>query len=137
MKPIFSYGPGRHPAPCFQDFDVIYPSSRAQALEEGVLIDVSAPARQAGFVYPVALSAGLWDDIRRIPEGYSGQSVQGRLEEVLRSARRAIRDCPRGSVLLYQVLLPMGDGPPYTVQLVCGPGDYREPVLTLLRPQEG
>ena len=43
------------------------PSSRAQAIEDGVLVDVSDIAKEAGFRYPVALTSALWADIENIP----------------------------------------------------------------------
>src|SRR5882724_9125750 len=45
---------------------------RAQALREGVLVDVSETARSVGFVYPTAVTARLWADIQTIPEEYAG-----------------------------------------------------------------
>ena len=41
---------------------VISSYSRAQAIEDGVLIDVSEMAREAGFKHPVALTSAAWED---------------------------------------------------------------------------
>ena len=41
----------------FESFDFIHRYTRAEAIRDGVLIDVSATAREAGFRYPVALAA--------------------------------------------------------------------------------
>ena len=35
--------------------------TRAEALADGVLVDVSETAREAGFVLPVALTRAAWD----------------------------------------------------------------------------
>jgi hypothetical protein len=40
----------------FANAEVISRYTRADALRNGVLIDVSAPAREAGFRWPVALA---------------------------------------------------------------------------------
>ena len=49
--------PGNAPA-----FDpVIFAYTRAQAIEDGVLVDVSDTAREAGFKIPVAVSRSVWD----------------------------------------------------------------------------
>ncbi|MDE2205458.1 MAG: hypothetical protein KGK12_02325, partial [Armatimonadetes bacterium] len=53
--------------------NVIYSYTRREALEDGVLIDVSKMAAEAGFRYPVALTAALWADINDIPESKSWQ----------------------------------------------------------------
>ena len=44
----------------FEEAEVIHRYSRADALRDGVLIDVSATAREAGIVWPVALTAAAW-----------------------------------------------------------------------------
>ena len=42
--------------------DIISTYTRAQAIEDGVLIDVSPIAKEAGFEWPVAMTAGAWAD---------------------------------------------------------------------------
>ena len=44
----------------FDESNIIHRYSRADAIRDGVLIDVSAVAREAGFKYPVALTAAAW-----------------------------------------------------------------------------
>src|SRR5262249_4146387 len=46
---------------------------RADALRDGVLIDVTPTAREAGFRYPVALTAATW---RRRPEKRRRRTVR-------------------------------------------------------------
>ena len=43
----------------FEKADLIHSYTRAEAIADGVLIDVSATAREAGFKYPVALTAAV------------------------------------------------------------------------------
>lgn len=40
--------------------DVIHGYSRTQAIEDGVLIDVSTAAREAGIKYPCAVTRAVW-----------------------------------------------------------------------------
>ncbi len=40
----------------------IHTYTRAQAIEDGQLIDVSTTAREAGIVWPVALTSAAWAD---------------------------------------------------------------------------
>jgi len=42
--------------------EVISTYTRARALEDGVLVDVRAMAKEAGFRFPVAMTAAAWDD---------------------------------------------------------------------------
>lgn len=121
----------------FDNAEVIYAYTRKQAIEDGVLIDVSKTAKEAGFVYPVALTAALGADINAIPESRSEQDVNGRLWDVLCMGRDAIRrNKTGGSELLYKLIMHVGRSTYYTVKLVCGPGDDAEPVITLMRPNE-
>ena len=41
-------------SPLFADADVIHAYTRSQAIEDGVLVDVTAAAREAGFKIPVS-----------------------------------------------------------------------------------
>jgi hypothetical protein len=44
----------------FDDADLIHRYTRADALRDGVLIDASRASREAGFRYPVTLTAAAW-----------------------------------------------------------------------------
>ena len=35
--------------------------TRAQAIEDGVLVDITEQARQQRFVFPMAMTSALWD----------------------------------------------------------------------------
>lgn len=121
----------------FADFEVISVYSREQALEDGVLVDVSDIAKEAGFRYPVAVTRALWADIENIPSSKNYQDVNGRLWDVLWMGCMAIRNSKEAeTVLLYELTLHLGCRKSYTVKLVCGPGDTGEPVITLMRPHE-
>jgi hypothetical protein len=124
---------------------VVFTYSRADALEDGILVDVSEMAKEAGFLLPVAVTAALWGDISVIPEG-SGQDVKGRLWDVLTMGNHAIhaavqRGAGRTDTVRYQVILTLPGGASeeeslYSVKCVIGPGDDGKPVLTLMQPHE-
>lgn len=123
----------------FSEETIIYSYTRARALADGVLIDVTGTAHEAGIRLPVAVTAGLW---RRYiePDELSwslGQSVQGRLWDTLWLFRHAARNFS-GSVLLYEVYFVLEGGRPVGCQVkaFCGPGDSGEPVITLMLPDE-
>ena len=50
--------------------------TRAQAIEDGILVDVSDTAREAGFKIPVAVTRSVWNRLVALPEGY--QRLPGR-----------------------------------------------------------
>ncbi len=125
-------------ADLFADAELVFVYTRAQAIEDGTLVDVSKMAKEAGFVYPVAVTATLWADIEAISEEYAEfEDVQGRLWDVLYMGHMAILHSKGDeSELLYKLILHTGGNEEYTVKLVCGPGDNREPVITLMQPDE-
>jgi hypothetical protein len=53
------------------------------ALRDGVLIDVSATAREAGIRYPVALTRACWERCVAVPPGVACQDEAGGLWDVL------------------------------------------------------
>ena len=117
----------------------IYSYSRAQAIEDGVLVDVTERAGEAGIKFPTALTSELWHRYI-VPseelEDY-GQSIDGRLWDLLCLFRLYARKCS-SSVLYFEVYFQMPDEElaPVKVKSVCGPGDSAEPVITIMLPWE-
>ena len=70
--------------------NVISTYTRAQAIEDGVLIDAGAMAQEAGFKWPVALTSDAWADCVAWSEDdnckQAYQDESGRLWDVLFSA---------------------------------------------------
>ena len=126
--------------------NVISTYSRAQALEDGVLIDPGSMAREAGFKWPVALTADAWADCVVWADDDSRQQVHqdqsGRLWDVLYMASHAIRTSKdSGDRILFQLYRVPRDGQSMeaeliTLRLIVGPGDSGEPVITVLLPHE-
>jgi hypothetical protein len=119
----------------------IYSYSRSQALADGVLIDISDIAREAGFRWPVAVSARLCHDV--LNPGHSlaarGQSLEGRIWDMLNVLWLASKSSPDTSRLTFSPLFVMApDGPPIPITLITtvGPGDQGEPVLTIFLPED-
>src|SRR5262249_18259243 len=76
--------------PMFENTDLIHQYTRADALRDGVLVDVSATAKEAGFQYPVALTRAAWERCVAVPPGVICQDEAGRLWDVLWLLRWAI-----------------------------------------------
>jgi len=122
--------------------EVIYSYTRAQAIEDGVLIDVTRMAQEAGFKFPVAVTASVWHEYI-IPNDELvslGQSYEGRLWDVIFMLKHyAARK--QGDIVnykLYFVMMHNGKPVEEVVELkaVCGPGDDAEPVITIMKPEE-
>ena len=126
--------------------NVIYTYTRAQAIEDGVLIDPGSMAKEAGFKWPVALTANAWADCVAWTDADSQQQVHqdqsGRLWDTLYMASHAIRTSKdSGDRLLFQLYRVPRDGHSteavlVTLKLIVGPGDAGEPVITLLLSNE-
>lgn len=71
---------------------VISQYTRAQAIADGFLVDVSETAREAGIKFPVALTRAVWDKCVEIPAGVDCQDERGRLWDVVGLLRWAIRN---------------------------------------------
>ena len=125
---------------------VIFEYSRAQALADRVLIDVTALAREAGFVVPVALTQAAYETCVAWTAEDSArqthQDAQGRLWDVLSVlARRVCQAAPGVRELSFALYVIPRDGqsesPVRTpLKAVCGPGDHGEAVLTVMLPHE-
>jgi len=123
----------------FDEVDVIYSYTRAQAIADGVLIDASETAREAGVRFPVAVTASLWHKYI-VPDETSAlhcQSVEGRLWDTLWLFRWAAKNFT-GDTLFFEVSYIMKGRQMTRVKLkaVCGPGDTPEPVITIMLPEE-
>jgi hypothetical protein len=124
----------------FENCDLIHRYTRADAIADGTLVDVSAVAREAGIRYPVALTAATWGRCVAVPPGVVCQDEAGRLWDVLWLLRVAIvrsAGCPEVRFGV-RVRNDNGEGTPPLVRLraVCGPGDRGEPVIAVMMPQE-
>lgn len=123
----------------------VYSYSRAQALDDGYLIDVTETAREAGFRFPVALTRAAWEDCVAWNDDDSGrkhwpQDQTGRLWDVLTMTRfymrGAVRRNPAADRFALQVLRVPREGRGHKARIVTlvahvGPGDNAEPVITI------
>ena len=56
----------------FDEVELISSYSRAEAIADGQLIDVTELAREAGLRYPTALTAAVWAGCVEVPQGLVG-----------------------------------------------------------------
>jgi len=120
----------------FEDADLIYSYTRAQAIADGVLIDISFIAKDLGFKYPVAVTDSIWNKYI-LYNGEQSQDTMGRLWDLLWMFKIAASRCT-GDLLFFTVSYIMNSGQTENVKLkaLCGAGDTREPVITIMLPEE-
>ena len=111
--------------------------TRAQAIEDGVLVDVSVTAREAGFKFPVAVTRAVWDGYV-VPDARARyyQDEMGRLWDILNVLRWYVRR--GGSEIHFPVTMIMKARQRRNIvfKALCGPGDNAEPVITVMMPDE-
>jgi len=131
----------------------IHTYSRSQAIEDGMLIDVSTTAREAGIVWPVALTSAAWadcvewTDATEARKGYTGQSESGRLWDVVWMLSLAVRGALRRGLdasqqpLFYSLLRTPTAGRgvmprKVTLKFQIGPSDDGRLCITVMLPSE-
>ena len=85
--------------------EVIYSYTRKQAVADGVQVEVTKSAQEAGIKFPVFLTRTVFDSFVTVPEGVTGQDEAGRLWDAVWMTRfailRARPGCDRLPVALY------------------------------------
>jgi hypothetical protein len=117
----------------FEETDLIFSYSRADAIRDGVLIDVSARAKLLGYCIPVALTAALHEAITA--DARDQVETDARLEALLISLHDSIARNPGAGDRL-NFVIEAASLPPLSAWALCGPGDTSAPVLTVMLPHE-
>jgi hypothetical protein len=131
--------------------------SRAQAIEDGVLVNLNDPSftfrpglnicAEAGIKYPVAMTISAYSRTVSEPGTLlpAGQDISGRLWDVLTMFKLAAKQGGtevRFSVSVVSCLSVDGERINRTkretvaLKAICGPGDGGEPVITIMLPDE-
>ena len=122
------------------DWPIIFSYTRAQAIADGVLIDVTAQAAEVGFKVHTVVTDHLYNMYVVPPAGLEGegQSVEGRLHDLLFRALIAASRHGGHDRVEFNVLFLMAPGRWDTAHVVAviGPGDQGEPVMTIMLPED-
>ena len=135
-----------HPGNATAFGPVLSVCTRTRAIEDGILVDVSETAREAGFKIPVAVTRAVWERLVALPDGYQGfQDESGRLWDVLWMAhyyavRASNSDRVRMCVLVRDIRKDLRDSnrPPrkHFPIVAIGAGDDGGPVITIMWPED-
>jgi hypothetical protein len=118
----------------FKDADVISSYTRAQAIDDGVLCDIT------GFTVPVAITTGVFS-ILTPSEALEreGQDFKGRMWDMLWILRHEIRKSQWTETIEFAPLMvktPGAKPEPVKMWAKAGPGDNMELVITVMLPGE-
>jgi hypothetical protein len=121
--------------------EIIFAYTRAQAVADGVQIEVTKTAQEAGIRIPVFLTRAVYDAYVTVPPDVTAQDEAGRLWDIVWMLRFAILRSPghtdRVPVALY---IRNDNRAAKLVKLIaqCGPLDMDDPnpAITVMLPDE-
>lgn len=121
--------------------EVIYAYTRKQALADGVQVDVTTTAKEAGIKFPMFLTQAVFDAYVAVPPGVTGQDEAGRLWDVVWMTRFGIQRARSGVDRIPVALYVRNDNTrAKLVKLIaqCGPLDMDDPqpAITVMLPDE-
>ena len=121
--------------------EVIFAYTRKQALADGIQVDVTTTAQEAGIKFPMFLTRAVFDTYVAVPAGVTGQDEAGRLWDIVWMTRFGIIHARPGvdriPVALY---VRNNDRAARLIKLIaqCGPLDMddAQPAITVMLPEE-
>jgi len=125
-----------------ENFGLISSYTRAQAIEDGALVDVSDMAKEAGFKYPVFITANLWEGYIDPAPQLRHENTTSRLRDTLANMAATIESTKNpGSCIWFTVSFQMyfdGQRSIQDVKLksILRPGYGSTPVITVMLPDE-
>jgi hypothetical protein len=124
----------------WEKMEVIHSYSRTQALEDGVLVDISPLAKEAGFSWPMAVTRATWEVLDPSDElKEEGQSWTGRAWDMLFVLRMSLGRSRDGREVRFAPLFvrkPGGAPVPVAMRAVSGPDDDGQPCITAMLADE-
>ena len=120
---------------------VVYAYTRSQAVADGLQIEVTQTAKEAGIKYPVFLTRSVFERFVAVPEGVTGQDEAGRLFDIIWMTRYAIQQNRRGGDRVPVLLSVRNDNraaKPVQLIAACGPLDVDDPqpAITVMLPED-
>ena len=121
--------------------EISYSYTRAQAVADGVQVDVTKVAQEAGIKFPMFLTRTVFDAYVAVPPDVTGQDEAGRLWDVVWMTRFGILRARPGVDRIPVALYVRNDNrAAKLVKLVaqCGPLDMDDPqpAITVMMPDE-
>lgn len=114
----------------FEESDVIFRYTREQALEDGVLVNLTPWARLVGFKIPVACTSELWHTLIEAPDHETSHAQAVALLMRVRTEAEQGPDTDRIDFTQER------NGETIGAYALCHGGDHAEPVITIMMPWE-
>ena len=125
----------------FADCDVIHSYTRAQAIEDGFLVDLMqdelGEVCRQHYKHPVACTSTVFEIMRKAVENKKYcNDYAGILHDMLHMSRVHWQFHGHTARLFKVIIQGAGRQRIFTFKLVCHPGDSGEPVMTIMLPDE-
>jgi hypothetical protein len=125
----------------FADADIISRYTRAQAIEDGVLVDLMQDKMldvcRQHYKHPIAATSAVFDIMQRAVENKRHcNDYAGVLHDMLWMSRVYSRKVDASTVLFKVIITGAARQRNFVFKLVVGPGDQGEPVITIMMPNE-
>jgi hypothetical protein len=121
--------------------EVLFRYTRSQAVADGVQVDVTKIAQEAGIRFPMFLTRAVYDNYVAVPTGVTGQDEAGRAWDIIWMVRFAILRRPPGCTRIPVALYVRNDNrAAKLVKLIatCSALDFDDPspAITVSLPTE-
>ena len=119
--------------------EVICSYTRAQAIEDGVLVDLNQiiPVNESGYKYPVACTAAVWSIIEKAVNNKEYcNDYAGVVWDLLHMSRNYMVKRWQTGGIFRVIISGAGRKRTYDFKIECHGGDNAEPVLTIMLPDE-
>lgn len=121
----------------------IHVYTRAQAIEDGELVNLSDPASETAsvcrqhFKHPIACTRAVFETMRKAVENprYCNDYA-GILHDMLYMSKVLGRQLDPSTVIFRVIIQGAGRSNYHDFKLIVGPGDQAEPVITIMLPGE-
>lgn len=118
--------------------EIICCYTRAEALEDGVLVDLNQyiPVNECGYKYPVVCTSAVFSIIESAVNNKKHcNDYKGVIWDILTMSRIG-RKSGEDTVYFQVIITGAGKSKYHNFKIVCHGGDQGEPVLTIMLPDE-
>lgn len=118
---------------------VIFSYTRARAIEDGVLVDLTKlfPEVTRCYRYPVACTDTVWNMVEQGLREAPGTDATGIVHDLMQMSQKGIYERPAPDTVYFNVIIAgVNDGRPVQLKMHCGPSDDLSPCMTLMTLHE-
>lgn len=121
--------------------EVIYSYSRAQAIDDGVLVDMMqnefSEISRFHYKFPIAITSAVFAIMEKaVNNPRCSNDYKGVWHDMLFMSRMMKKKVDESTILFRVKIKGTGHTSLFDFKMVCGPGDNAKPVMTIMLPNE-